>query len=109
LNVASASCATATCWPAPKVAMIVPSAVMVMLSIWPAAEPFWLIDEVDDLIAFTVAPLVQVVGPASETSAAGAVITPTPLKVIAPTGPSRTVPAVVPAVPVAYVPGTVTS
>ena len=34
---------------------------------------------------------------------------PTPLNVMLPTGPSRTVPAVVPAVPVASVFGTVTS
>ncbi len=127
LKVASASCPTATLCPAPKVAMIVPSAVMLMLSILPAAEPFWLIDELLDgavnpvssgtplasirshEMAFTVAPLVQVVGPASDTSAAGAVIWPTPLNVTVPMGPSRTVPAVVPAVPVASVPGTVTS
>src|SRR5687768_16972229 len=107
--------------------MMVPSEVIVTLSIWPAAEPFWSIDEFDDgdvkplsdgvalasirsqVMALTVAPLVHVVGPGSVTSAAGAVITPRPLKVTVPTGPSRTVPAVVPAVPVASVPGTVTS
>src|SRR5688572_20647002 len=126
LKVASASWATGTVWPAPNVAMIVPSAVMLTLSICPAADPFWLIDELVDaavydvsdavvpsnrshVTALTVAPLVQVVGPARLTSATGAVNAPVPLNVTDPSAPIRTVPAVVPAVPVASVLGTVTS
>src|SRR5436190_8359404 len=34
--------------PAPKLATIEPSELMLMLSIMPAAEPFWLIEEVSD-------------------------------------------------------------
>jgi len=38
----------ATVWPAPNVPVIVPSDPIVMLLTVPAADPFWLIDEVVD-------------------------------------------------------------
>src|SRR5688572_25131845 len=73
---------------------------MMTLSTWPAAVPFWLIDEVAEgdaklvriglapasgttsqVMAFGVAPLAQVAGPGIVMSAAGAVSTPAPLNV----------------------------
>ena len=80
--------------------MISPEPLIVMLSIWPAADPFWLIDEVAEgeaklVIAgvllgggkmsqvklFGAAPLAHVAGPLIVMSAAGAVSTPAPLNV----------------------------
>jgi len=74
------------------VATIWPVLLMTTLSTWPAAEPFWLIDEVADgeaklvrialapaagttshVIAFGVAPFAHVAGPGIVMSAAGAV------------------------------------
>src|SRR5262245_21437902 len=51
LNVASASCPLAIVCSAPKVAVIVPSGAMAMLSMVPGAAPFCRIDEVADGIA----------------------------------------------------------
>src|SRR5438046_2170296 len=60
LKVAIASWPTTTVWPAPKVATICPVLLMTTLSTWPAAEPFWLIDDVADgdakLVRMALAP-----------------------------------------------------
>src|SRR2546428_10107205 len=46
LKLATASCPTEIVWPAPNVATIEPSELMLMLSTLAAAEPFWLLEEV---------------------------------------------------------------
>src|SRR6185312_3904821 len=54
LKFAIASCPTDTVWPAPKVAVSVPSEVIETPVTCPGADPFWLMDEVAEDAAYCV-------------------------------------------------------
>src|SRR5262245_18655962 len=54
LKFARASCPTLTVRPAPKLAVIVPSAEIATLLSWPGADPFWLTEDVADADEYPV-------------------------------------------------------